>query len=264
MDSRLAATATCLSRATPWEQVGEVALHFDAAHPQGMVRVDGTWWISTVDTATASGFVLAVDGAGNLMHRAPVGDEVRFHPGGMDHDGAALWVASSEYRPRSTSVIERLVLDGSPPEPVFRVEDHVGAVVRVGSDGDLVGWNWGSRRFFRWGVDGGLVAEARNPGHFVDHQDGQWLGDDLVLCGGVGTIALVNGARTQLGGIGLLRATDLTVVREAPFPPYSPRSGRAGTHNPLFAEAVGESMIVHVLPDDGYGVILSYATPLVG
>lgn len=265
--ARLARTATRFTRATPWELVGEVPLRFDAAHPQGMVRVEGNWWISTVDIATTTGAVLVVDGDGALVERIAVGDGVRFHPGGLDHDGTDLWVASAEYRPRSTAVVERLSTDlhaGGVPRPVwaFTVDDHVGAIVRLGADGDLVGWSWGSRRLRRWQVDGTLVAEVRNPGHFVDHQDGQWLDDDLVLCGGVATVTGADGPRS-LGGLGLLRGADLAMVVEVPFPHHSPRTGRAATQNPIFAEVVDERMVVHLLPDDGAGVIFSYATPLV-
>jgi hypothetical protein len=261
-DPRLAATAVRLHRGSAWEPVGELPLRFDAGHPQGMVRLDGHWWISTVDLETMSGSVLVVDGDGALVDRVLVGDDVRFHPGGMDFDGEVLWLASSEYRPRSTAVIERLVPDGaSTPERAFAVDDHVGAVARLGPDGDLVGWTWGSRRFLRWGLDGSLVAERRNPGQFVDHQDGQWIGGDLVLCGGVATVATANGP-ASLGGLGVLDATDLTIVREVPFPHHSPRTGRAATQNPLFAEVVDDRLVVHLLPDDGAGTLLSYATPL--
>jgi hypothetical protein len=240
-------------------------LRFDAHHPQGMVRIDGTWWISTVDTTAAKGWVLAVDAAtGELLDRRPVGDDVRFHPGGMDFDGTHLWIASSEYRPRSTATIARLdPRSDEPPEVVFAVDDHVGAVVRLGPDGDLVGWTWGSRRFLRWSAtDGTELHRATNPGHFVDHQDGQWLGgvpgkggdhDDLVLCGGVGV---------GLGGLGLLRGADLAMTREVPFFHRSPVTQRPATQNPIFAEAVGDDVVVHLLPDDGeQAAIYRYVTP---
>ncbi len=259
-DPRLASTARRFSRGTPWESVAEVALGFDAHHPQGMVRVDDVWWVSTVDTDAGRGWVLAVDDRGRLLDRTPVGDDVCFHPGGMDFDGEALWVASSEYRPRSTAVVERLV-PGSYPEPAFNVDDHVGAIVHLGRDGDLVGWTWGSRRFRRWTTEGEPVAERRDPGHFVDHQDGQWLGDDLVLCGGVATLSTARGP-ASIGGLALLAGDDLSIVIEAPFPHHSSRTGRAATQNPIFAEVVGDAMVVHLLPDDGAGTILSYATPL--
>jgi hypothetical protein len=261
-DPRLAVTAERFGRTTTWTQVDELPIRFDAGHPQGMARIGREWWISTADITSRRGFVLTVDRDGALVTRTPVGDATRFHPGGMDYDGSSLWVASSEYRPRSSAVIERLVPDGSStPEFIFRVDDHVGAVVRLGARGDLVGWTWGSRRFLRWRVDGSVVAEVRNPGQFIDHQDGQWLGDDLVLCGGVATFDLADGPRA-IGGIGLLRGTDLTMVCEAPFPKYSPATGRAATQNPIWAEVDGDAMVVHLLPDDGRGSILSYATPL--
>ena len=104
----LAATVERLSRATPWELVASTALRFDAHHPQGMVRVGDVWWITTVDVDARRGWLLAVDADGALLDRYPLGDDVRFHPGGIDFDGGALWVPSAEYRPRSTSVIERV------------------------------------------------------------------------------------------------------------------------------------------------------------
>lgn len=261
-DERLAATAASLSSQTRWEPVGEVPLRFHAGHPQGMVRIDGMWWITTVDLGARAGAVLVADREGSLVGRVSVGDGRRFHPGGMDHDGEALWIASSEYRPGSTALVQRLVPDGvSSPDAVFAVDDHVGAVVRLGSDGDLVGWTWGSRGFLRWRLDGRAVAVATNPGHFVDFQDGQWLGRDLVLCTGVGIVPTGDGPR-PVGGIALLRGDDLSVAVEAPFPAYSPATGRPATYNPMWVETADDSMVVHLLPDDGHGVILSYATPL--
>jgi hypothetical protein len=254
-----------MTRSTKWEPVGSQRLAFDAGHPQGMVRIDGTWWISTVDLDARKGWVLAVDGSdGTLRHRIEVGDPTRYHPGGMDFDGAHLWIASSEYRPRSSAVVERLdPRAGGRPEEVFRVDDHIGAIVKLGptADAELVGWTWGSRRFRRWRQDGTERAERRNPAHFVDYQDGQWLGDELVLCGGVATVALAGGAGS-LGGLGLLDAATLTMVREVPFPRYSPVTQRAATQNPLFAEIVDGAMLLHLLPDDGAGTIFTYATPL--
>lgn len=253
----LADTLLRIDRGTRWTLVETLPLPFDVRHPQGMARVDGVWWISTVDTEERSGWVLAVDGlSGALLDRIPVGDATRFHPGGMDFDGAALWVACAEYRPRSSATIARLVPGERTTEVAFAVDDHVGAVVRLGVGGDLVGWTWGSRHFKRWRLDGTEVLDVRNPGHFVDHQDGQWLPDgDLVLCGGVGA--------NSLGGVGVLRGFDLTMLREVPFPERSPMSGRAATQNPSFAEVVDDLVVVHVLPDDGVaGAILSYSTPV--
>ena len=262
MTSPIAATLLRMSRATAWQHVGELPLRFDAHHPQGMVRIHDMWWISTVDIIERKGWLLAVNDQGELVQRIAVGDHDRFHPGGLDYDGDALWVASAEYRPRSSAVIERVVPDtAARPERRFTFDDHVGSITRLGPEGDLVGWTWGSRRFVRWTVDGEVVAVARHPGQFVDYQDGQWIGGALVACGGVATVRGPDGP-ISLGGIGVLDATALTMAKEVPFPMYTP-SGRAATQNPFFVEARDGALLVHVLPDDGRGSILTYATDLV-
>ena len=257
----VANTVAATTRSTSWELIGELPLRFDAHHPQGMARVDSTWWISTVDVDRRLGFVLAVDAAGDEIERVAVGDAERYHPGGMDFDGTALWIASAEYVPNSSATVYRME-PGGQPERAFDVDDHVGAIARCGSDGDLVGWSWGSRRFYRWSVDGRLLAAKVNPGFFVDHQDCQWLDSGHLLCGGVAEVALAAGPG-WLGGLGLLNAADLVMEREVPFPHYQGASGRVGTHNPLWCEIRDGRLVVHLLPDDGHGTILSYATPLV-
>lgn len=259
-DAAMATTIGALTRRTAWEQCGETSLQFDAHHPQGMVRVGALWWVSTVDIDNRRGAVLAVDANGTLVDRVDVGDGVRFHPGGLDFDGEALWVAAAEYRPTSSAAIVRLV-PGESPEHVFDVADHVGAIARCGPDGDLVGWSWGSRVLYRWSVDGTLVASALNPSFFVDFQDLQWLGTGHFVCGGVSSLEFPGGRR-QLGGIALLDAETLCVKREVPFPHHSTVTGRAATANPLFVEVVDGALVAHVLPDDGFGTIVSYRSPL--
>ena len=261
-DAAVAETMRTISRATAWTLVDELPLTFDTFHPQGMARLGSTWWISTVDVDARRGFVLAVDSRGDLLERIPIGDSLRYHPGGMDFDGAAFWIPCAEYCPDSTTTVFRME-PGSAPEPTFDVDDHVGAIARCGPGGDLVGWSWGSRRFYRWSLDGQLRAVRVNPAFFVDHQDCQWLDSGHLLCGGVAEVGLASGPG-WLGGLGLLDVDELVMQREVPFPIYSPSSGRVATHNPLWAEIRGEQFIVHLLPDDGMGAILSYATPIVG
>ena len=254
------ATLAAMSRTTPWQLVDELPLRFDAHHPQGMARVGSVWWISTVDIDARRGYVLAVDGDGQLVDRVLVGDSDKHHPGGMDFDGDAFWIAAAEYRPDSSATIFRME-PGHQPERVFDVDDHVGAIARCGRDGDLVGWSWGSRRFYRWSLDGTLVAARENPSFFVDHQDCQWLGEGRLLCSGVAEVGLASGAG-WLGGIGLLDLAGLTMEREVPFPIYSPDTGRVATHNPVWVEATSDELLIHVMPDDARGVLRSYSTPL--
>ena len=261
-DSTVAATVASITRMTSWQLIDELPLRFDSHHPQGMARVGSTWWISTVDVDARRGLVMGVDSRGNLVEQVAVGDEQRYHPGGMDFDGSAFWIPCAEYRPDSTTSVYRLE-PGQVPRHVFDVDDHVGAIARCGADGDLVGWSWGSRRFYRWSVDGQLQTASVNPGFFVDHQDCQWLDSGHLLCGGVAEVGLASGPG-WLGGLGLLDVNTMLMEREVPFPIYSPASGRVATHNPLWAELRDGYLIVHLLPDDGLSTILSYATPILG
>lgn len=259
-DSALAATVASITRTTSWQLIDELPLRFDSHHPQGMARVGSTWWISTVDKDARRGLVMGVDSSGNLVEQVAVGDSRHYHPGGMDFDGSAFWIPCAEYRPDSTSSVYRLQ-PGETPHRVFDVDDHVGAIARCGPDGDLVGWSWGSRRFYRWSVDGQLQTVRVNPGFFVDHQDCQWLDTGHLLCGGVAEVGLASGPG-WLGGLGLLDVNSMLMEREVPFPIYPSASGRVATHNPLWAETRSGQLIVHLLPDDGMGTILSYATPI--
>lgn len=257
----LASTVAAITRITKWQLIDELPLRFDSYHPQGMAKVGSAWWISTVDVDARRGFVMGVDSDGNLVEQVEVGDTRRYHPGGMDFDGTAFWVPCAEYRPDSTTSVYRLQ-PGQAPQRAFDVDDHVGAMARCGPDGDLVGWSWGSRRFYRWSIIGDLQTVRVNPGFFVDHQDCQWLDTGHLLCGGVAEVALAAGPG-WLGGIGLLDVDSMLIVREVPFPIYSAGSARVATHNPLWAETRGGKLIVHLLPDDGMSTILSYATPIV-
>lgn len=261
-DAAVGTTIASVTRATTWDLIDEMPLQFDAHHPQGMARIGSTWWISTVDVDARRGLILAVDDRGDLIERVPIGDSRRYHPGGMDFDGEAFWIPCAEYRPDSTTTVYRMQ-PGAAPERAFKVHDHVGAMARCGPEGDIVGWSWGSRRFYRWSVHGHVLATRANPAFFVDHQDCQWLGDGLLLCGGVAEVGLAAGPG-WLGGLGLLDADELVMRHEVPFPIYSSASGRVATHNPLWAETRDDQLLVHVLPDDGFSTLLTYATPISG
>lgn len=259
-NAALAATVASISRTTSWQLIDELPLRFNSYHPQGMARVGSMWWISTVDIETCRGLVLGVDSDGNLVEQVEVGDSWRYHPGGMDFDGSAFWIPCAEYRPDSSTAVYRLQ-PGEAPHHAFDVDDHIGAMARCGPDGDLVGWSWGSRRFYQWSVEGHLQNVRVNPGFFVDHQDCQWLDTGHLLCGGVAELGLSTGPG-WLGGLGLLNVDSMLMEREVPFPIYSSASGRVATHNPLWAETRNGQLIVHLLPDDGISAILSYATPI--
>ena len=56
----------------------------------------------------------------------------------------------AEYRPDSRSIVYRVDPETMTASEVFRVADHIGAIVHNTDDGTLRGVSWGSRRFYRW------------------------------------------------------------------------------------------------------------------
>ena len=224
-----------------------------------MVRHEGTWWITSVDLRSSTGWLLAADPAGALLGRWPCGDRERFHPGGLDGatDGS-LWLAVAEYRPASTTDVYQQ-LPGAPADHRFRHPDHLGAIAAVG-DGSLVAWTWGSRELLLLAPDGTVLLRRDNPSHFVDHQDLHVLRTGHAVCTGVGR-SLERGGR-KLGGIGVLRLADLAWVAELPFPGYSPATGQVGTYNPMHLDVVDGHLRLHLLPDEGRAAIYTWSTPL--
>ena len=159
----VAATVASISRATTWTLVDELPLRFDVHHPQGMARVGSTWWISTVDTQSRRGLswpptVMATSSKKSLSETPGA-----ITPAAWISTGTSSGSRAPEYRPDSTTTVFRMQ-PGEAPQRAFDVDDHVGALARCGADGDLVGWSWGSRRFYRWSVDGHLLDARTNPG----------------------------------------------------------------------------------------------------
>ncbi len=258
-DEAVLATLVSIDRTHRWTLDGALQLGFDAGHPQGMVLLDGTWWITTVDLGSSTGWLLAAGTDGALLGRWPCGDSERFHPGGTDAgaDGS-LWLAAAEYRPASTTDVYRQ-LPGDPAEHRFRHPDHLGAIAPVG-DGSLVAWTWGSAELLRLTADGEVLVRRRNPSHYVDHQDLHVLTTGHAVCTGVGR-ALERGGR-KLGGIGVLRLEDLAWVAELPFPGYSPVTGQVGTYNPMHLDVAAGRLQLHLLPDQDRAPIFTWSTPL--
>ncbi len=91
-DAAVAGTIASITRATTWQLVDELPIRFDLHHPQGMTRIEGMWWVSTVDVDARRGLVMAVDDTGRLVEQIRVGDDRHYHPGGMDFDGSAMWI----------------------------------------------------------------------------------------------------------------------------------------------------------------------------
>jgi hypothetical protein len=260
-----------LTATTEWRAVGEIPLQFDAFHPQGMAIVNGAIYVSSVEVinrAQGKGkghlFRIARDGAPEAQ--VELTDGPRYHPGGIDFDGARLWVPVAEYRPASSSVVYAVDPATLTPREVFRCADHLGAIVHDAGSASVVGVSWGSRRMYRWisELSGNNVripdphAEPRvNRAHYVDFQDAQSLpGTTLMLCGGLKNYRGPNGS-FSLGGLELIDVKTLEPKHQVPVPLWE-QDGRPMLQNAFHAEATDTGLRFWFLPADGKATIYIY------
>jgi len=84
------------------------------------------------------------------------------HPGGMQFDGARLWIPISQSKPNSSSTIAAFKLAkmvsgvSLTPEFEFSVKDHIGALAVASDQRLLVGANWDTEKVYVWDWEGHL------------------------------------------------------------------------------------------------------------
>lgn len=270
-----------LDRGAQWRRVESIRLDFDAHHPQGMARIGETFYLSSVevirpttrlstprngfdrDTGAGTGHLFLFDARGHRLQDLVLGEGAIYHPGGIDFDGRWLWVAVAEYRPNSRSIIYRVDPESRQVKEVARLDDHLGALACDRSEGTLHGMSWGSRRLYRWKVQGErLVAPGparRNPSFYLDYQDCHGVGRQRMLCGGVSSYRLPGsaGGVFRLGGLELVDLARGGPVHQLPVEVWTPE-GLPLTQNPFWIEPHGAGLRGWFLPEDGRGNLFIY------
>jgi Family of unknown function (DUF6454) len=282
----LAERVTKLSRSTQWKPLVAVPINFLTHHPQGMVKIGDTLFVSAVeikvptkrfpqpvdgydrDTGEGVGHLFKIDMRGNLVAEIALGEGSIYHPGGIDYDGRYLWVPVAEYRPNSRSIIYRVDPDTMKAEEVFRFADHIGGLVRDTDDNSLHGVSWGSRRFYRWPLDpSGKPTNAKeapdrlrtlNTSHYLDYQDCKYVDDHRMLCSGVTEMRVTPEAPLfRLGGLDLVSLTDGRPLFQTPVLLWT-ASGLDMTHNPVWMEASDAGVRGYFMPEDDKSVLYIY------
>ena len=259
---------TEVDRSTAWSLVDRVALDFPTYHPQGFALVGDRIFMSSVEIierpqkyptpvdgydrspGRGVGHVLVMTRSGELLKDITLGEGDMYHPGGMDFDGESVWVPVAEYRPNSASVVYRVDPDTYDVTEAFRVDDHVGGVVRDRRTNKVHGVSWGSRTFYTWTARGDELRSSANPSHLVDYQDCDYAGDSHQLCSGITELPTAAGGKYELGGLALTSLTDDRIVHEVPFPYFS-SAGHVATRNPVALEKEGDTLRLLAAPDDG-------------
>jgi Family of unknown function (DUF6454) len=254
-----------LTRASVWTGVGSVRMQFRTWHPQGLVRIGDTLFVSSVEVRSADrragvGHLFKIDKAGALVADLTLGEGPIYHPGGIDYDGTHLWVPVAEYRPDSRSIVYRVDPASMTQTEVFRFPDHLGAIVRNTDDRTLHGVSWGSRRLYRWqvGDERATPATTINPSHYVDYQDCKYVGARRMLCTGVTEIRQTPPAAPfRLGGIELVDLADGRPLFQVPLLLWTP-GGVAMTQNPVWFEPTATGLRGYFMPEDDVSTLYIY------
>ena len=289
--SELALRIRQLTPETHWLERPALALRFDAHHPQGLVRVGDTFYLSSVevtrrpkalsppkdgfdrDPGEGVGHLFRFDQTGQQTGDLILGQGSIYHPGGIDFDGQCIWVPVAEYRPRSRSKIYRIHLNPLGSTEIFSFADHIGAVAFDPAARVLHGMSWGSRDFYAWRVpEIGAITDAlvgpgilrrRNPSFYIDYQDCHWIGDGQMICGGLRSRPGRPGAggEDSVGGIELVEADVPQPVFQLPVDRRNP-SGRVLTQNAFWVELSLDGLRFWFVPDDGRSLVRIFDVPL--
>jgi hypothetical protein len=261
--SSVADRVMTLTRASSWTLAASVPIGFRTFHPQGMVKIGETLFVSSVEVVDREagkgvGHLFKIDMAGRLVADLRLGDGALYHPGGIDYDGKDIWVPVAEYRPDSRSIVYRVDPATMTASEAFRVADHIGAIVHNTDDDTLHGISWGSRRFYRWTIGGESRGITLNTSHYIDYQDCKYAGSRRMLCTGVTEMRQApDAAPFRLGGIDLVSLEDGRPLHQLPVALWT-RSGLDMTHNPVWIEPRDAGLRAYFMPEDDRSTLYIY------
>jgi Family of unknown function (DUF6454) len=284
--SAVADRVTKLTRDSEWNLVRSVPVAFTTHHPQGMVKIGDTYFVSSVeikvrtrrfaqpvgghdrDTGEGAGHLFKMDSDGKLVADLALGEGTMYHPGGIDFDGTHIWVPVAEYRPNGRSIVYRVDPAAMKAVEAFRFDDHIGGLVRDTDDNTLHGVSWGSRRFYRWTLDrNGTITNAGtapeklrtlNRSHYVDYQDCKYAGSHRMVCTGLTELRQTpTGPPFRLGGLDLVDLRDGRPLHQVPVLLWTP-AGMDMTHNPVWIEPTATGLRGHFMPEDDKSTLYIY------
>lgn len=284
-DVPLVARVKELTRAARWTPVAAIAIRFETFHPQGMVKIGGYFYVSSVeirrlpkklavpvdghayDEGVGVGHLFKISRDGALITDLVLGEGSIYHPGGIDYDGTSIWIPVSEYRPDSRAIIYKVAPATMTATKVVGVADHIGGVVHDTASGRIEATSWGSRRFYSWPITSAGTMRAastanpsRNAENYIDYQDCHYVGRRMMLCAGLAEYqASPRGPAFQLGGIDLVDLSTHRSLWQVPVPLWAP-SGRVMTQNPFWIEASACGLRAYFMPDDDHSTLFVFDT----
>ena len=271
-----------LSSDADWNLLQTIPLDFEVHHPQGMTRIGDSFYMTAVETIvrpeaiTDSGsaydrtpgegkaYLFKFDLQGRLEATVNLGEDSKYHPGGMDYDGENLWIPVAEYRPDSHSIVYAVDPNTLAATEMFRFDDHLGGILRNPVDGAIYGLSWGSQTLYRW-----TDVQARNSsaevnariktGSDVDYQDCQLVAAQAMLCSGMGSLPIDNTHFLTIGGLELVDLGSLEVMHKTRVSGTAP-GGELLTRNPFWFEYdENQRGSFYFVPEDNRASLYHYA-----
>ena len=277
--SVVADRVTRLTRDTKWTRVSAVPIPFQTFHPQGLVKIGDTFFLSSVEVLDRMPG-RELDISSRWMQPAAVSPTSSWVKAPSTTRADLITTApASGLRSPSTGRTARSIVYRVDPDTMRAVvvlrfpADHIGAIVHNTDDDTLHGVSWGSRRVYRWtiGRDGRVansgvgVASQRtlNPSHYVDYQDCKYAGNRRMLCTGVTEIRQSADAQPfRLGGLELVDLQDGRPLHQVPILLWTER-GLDMTHNPSWIESTATGLRAYFIPEDDNSTLYVFeaATP---
>jgi hypothetical protein len=254
-----------LTRESIWKPAGSIRVQFRTWHPQGLVKIGDTFFVSSVEVRSrergeGTGHLFKIDKAGRLMTDVTLGEGAIYHPGGIDFDGTNIWVPTAEYRPDSRSIVYRVDPASMKATEVFRFADHLGAIAHDTDAGTVHAVSWGSRRFYTWkdGDEKAAPLQTTNPSHYVDYQDCKYAGRRRMVCSGVTEIRQTPPSPPfRLGGIEIIDLSRGLPLFQVPVPLWT-AGGLAMTQNPMWLDESDAGLRAYFMPEDDASTIYIY------
>jgi hypothetical protein len=164
-----------------WKLIRTLPLKGPTNHVRGIDFDADILWVTSVDSANHKGYLREFSlKSGEMIRGVEVQEGDRFHPGGIATDIGSIWIPVAEYRPNSTSSIEKRSKHTLGLEASFSVPDHIGCIAVTAEY--VIGGNWDNRDFYGWDHAGKLLRKVANPTENA-YQDMKFEGGLLVASG---------------------------------------------------------------------------------
>lgn len=267
-----------------WQMVDSVSLSFTTHHTQGLTKAGNYYFLSSVkvnrwpkkypapvngfdrDHGDGIGYLFKFNADGALVDSIRLGKDEVYHPGGIDFDGKFIWVPVCEYRPFGKSIVYRVNPETMESLEVATIPDAIGAVSYNRQANELIGMNWGSRRFYKWKVN--AVKEKPivklldkkstiNPHFYVDYQDCNYAGAGKMICSGLKAYKNHKGETIRLGGLDLIDMNNYHAALQLPVNEFT-SNGTVLTNNPFYIDVVAGKLRYYFIPEDDRSSLYIY------